>query len=272
MVVFPDCKINLGLNILHKREDDFHNLETVFFPLEFNDVLEVVSCDSKTEFINTGISGGELENNLCLKAYRLLKKDFPSLPEIKLHLHKIIPVGAGLAGGSANAAFTLTLLNEKFKLNIPFEKLLVYASQLGSDCPFFLINSPCFATGVGEKLMKLNLSLSSYKVLLVNPPIHISTKELFSKITPAIPSKSIKEIILQPIDSWKNELKNDFEPIVFSMFPQIEKLKESLYQHKAIYASMTGTGSTVYGIFNKKERVYLPKEKGFFYKWINELS
>jgi len=269
MITFPNCKINLGLNILQKRADGFHNLETVFYPLAFNDVLEVVSTDKQTEFINTGIPGGEKEKNLCLKAYTLLKKHYPHLPEIKMHLHKTIPVGAGLGGGSSDAAFTLTILNEKFNLNISIEQLFEYASQLGSDCPFFLLNSPCFATGVGERLTKLDLSLSRYKILLINPGIHISTKELFSKITPSIPAKSIKEIILQPIESWKNEMENDFEPIVFSMFGEIKKLKESLYQQNAIYASMTGTGSSVYGIFNANDQINFPFDKRYFYKWIS---
>ncbi len=269
MITFPNCKINLGLNILQKRKDGYHDLETVFYPITFNDVLEIVSGDKKSGLINTGISAGKPEENLCLKAYQLLKKDYPHLPEIKMHLHKAIPVGAGLGGGSSDAAFTLWLLNEKFDLNISIEQLLVYASQLGSDCPFFLINSPCLATGVGEKLMKLNLSLSSYKILLINPGIHISTKELFRKITPAIPRKSIKEIILQPIESWKNDLKNDFEPIVFSMYAEIEKLKESLYQHNAIYASMSGTGSSVYGLFRANDKIDFPFDKKHFYRWIS---
>lgn len=268
MITFPNCKINLGLNILQKREDGFHNLETVFYPLPFNDILEVVNSDTQTEFINTGISGGETKNNLCLKAYHLLKKDYPYLPEIKMHLHKAIPVGAGMAGGSADAAFSLMLLNEKFDLKITTEQLLVYASQLGSDCPFFIINSPCFASGTGEKLVKINLSLSSYKILLINPGIHISTKELFEKITPASPQKSIREIIQQPISTWRKDLKNDFEPVVFTMYPEIGKVKKSLYEHNAVYASMTGTGSTVFGIFNRDENVEIARNKKYFYHWL----
>ncbi len=269
MVTFPNCKINLGLNILQKRKDGYHDLETVFYPVALNDVLEVVSSEGKTEFKNTGISGGEPSNNLCLKAFYLLKKDYPHLPEIKMHLHKTIPVGAGLGGGSADAAFTLSLINQKYALNIPFDDLLVYASQLGSDCPFFLLNSPCFATGAGEKMEPIHLSLSSFKILLINPGIHISTKELFGKITPATPQQSIKEIIRQPIETWKNDLKNDFEPIVFSKYEEIKKLKEDLYKKNAVYAAMTGTGSTIYGIFKKNLQVDLIINKDFFYKWIN---
>ncbi|HSN10207.1 MAG TPA: 4-(cytidine 5'-diphospho)-2-C-methyl-D-erythritol kinase, partial [Hanamia sp.] len=229
----------------------------------------IVTSENKTEFKNTGISGGDITNNLCLKAFYLLKKEYPHLPEIKMHLHKTIPVGSGLGGGSADAAFTLLLLNQKYDLNIPFDNLLGYASQLGSDCSFFILNSPCFASGVGEKMEEINLSLSSYKILLINPGIHISTKELFSKITPTTPQKSIKEIIRQPTETWKNDLKNDFEPIVFSKYEEIKKLKEDLYKLNAVYASMTGTGSTVFGIFNKKDKVDINLENNFFYKWID---
>src|SRR6185312_8358936 len=271
MVTFPNCKINLGLNILQKREDAFHDIETVFFPLPFTDVLEIVSSDKETALINTGIVVGQIENNLCLRAYHLLKKDFPQLPEIRIHLHKVIPMGAGLGGGSADAAFTLSLLNEKYNLNISRQQLFVYASLLGSDCAFFLLNKPCFATGRGEKMEEINLSLSAYKILLVNPGIHVNTKEIFQQITPTIPSKRIRKIIAQPIETWKYDLKDDFEEIVFSQYPEIKKIKEDLYSHDAVYASMTGTGSTVLGIFNKNEEVHYPLEKDRFHRWIESL-
>ena len=269
MVTFPNCKINLGLNILQKRQDGYHDLETVFFPLVLNDILEIISSEEKTQLINTGILAGENEDNLCLKAFHLLKKDFPQLPEIKMHLHKTIPLGAGLGGGSGNAAFTLLLLDKKYNLKISEEQLFVYASLLGSDCPFFLLNKPCFATGRGDELKEINLSLSGYKILLINPGIHVNTKELYQQIKPVVPSKKIREIIQQPIQSWKHELKNDFEKIVFAKYPEIEKLKQNLYNHEAVYASMTGSGSTVFSIFNSKEEVDFAVPKGYFYKWIN---
>lgn len=272
MVTFPNCKINLGLNILQKREDGFHDIETVFFPLSFTDILEITTSENSGGFKNSGISAGEEGNNLCIKAFDLLKKDFPELPEIKMHLHKAIPLGAGLGGGSADAAFTLLLLNKKYSLQIPQSKLFDYALQLGSDCPFFLINKPCLATGRGEKMKELPLSLSSYKILIVNPGIYINTKEIFQLIRPAYPLKRIKEIIQQPINTWKDELINDFEKIVFNIHPEIKKIKENLYMHKAIYASMTGTGSTVFGIFNKKNDINSPVEKGYFHKWIGNLD
>ena len=272
MVIFPNCKINLGLNILQKRDDGYHDIETVFFPLPFTDALEIITSQNTSKFKNTGISAGENENNLCLKAYRLIKKNFPQLPEIDMHLHKTIPTGAGLGGGSADAAFTLLLLNKKYELNISDSKLSAYALQLGSDCPFFLLNKPCLASGRGEIMEEINLSLSAYKILIINPGIHLNTKEIFQQIKPAFPSKKIKEIIQQPVDIWKKELVNDFEKVVFSLHPEIEKIKESLYQHKAIYASMTGTGSTVFGIFKKEDDVDYPVEKGYFQKWITDLD
>jgi 4-diphosphocytidyl-2-C-methyl-D-erythritol kinase len=268
MVTFPNCKINLGLNILQKRSDGYHDIETVFFPIPFTDILEIVSSENETELINTGIRVEGNENNLCVKAYNLLKKDFPQLRKIKIHLHKVIPLGAGLGGGSADGAFTLSLLNEKYHLNMSPEQLFVYASLLGSDCPFFLLNKPCFATGRGDKMEPINLLLSEYKILLIHPGIHISTKDLFHEITPTFPTKRIKEIIKQPIETWKNELINDFEEIVFLKHAQIKTIKQHLYYHGAVYASMTGTGSTVFGIFNSNEEINYPVEKGYFYKWI----
>ncbi|HEY5393169.1 MAG TPA: 4-(cytidine 5'-diphospho)-2-C-methyl-D-erythritol kinase, partial [Hanamia sp.] len=172
MILFPNCKLNLGLNILQKREDGYHDIETVFFPLPFYDALEIVTSGTKSIFTNNGISGGNAADNLCMKAYQLLKNDYPHLPEVKIHLHKTIPVGAGLGGGSADAAFTILLLNQKYNLQIPENKLFEYALLLGSDCPYFLLNKPAFATGRGEILEEINLSLSKYKILIVNPGIH----------------------------------------------------------------------------------------------------
>lgn len=268
MILFPNCKINLGLNILQKREDGYHNIETVFFPLPFYDILETVTSETKSTFTNTGISIGRSADNLCVKAYGLLKKDYPHLPEVKLHLHKAIPVGAGLGGGSADAAFTLSLLNKKYQLAIPEKQLLEYALQLGSDCPFFLLNKAALASSRGDKMEAINLSLSEYKILIINPGIHVSTKELFAEISLAIPRKKISQIIRQPVETWKNELINDFEKIAFIKYPSIQKIKEKLYANKAIYSSMTGTGSTVFGIFNATEKIDLMFEKGYFYKWI----
>ncbi|MDQ2720160.1 MAG: 4-(cytidine 5'-diphospho)-2-C-methyl-D-erythritol kinase [Bacteroidota bacterium] len=268
MVTFPNCKINLGLNILQKREDGYHDIETVFYPIPVKDILEIISSENKTDFYNTGIETGDHENNLCLKAFHLLKKAFPELPEIKMHLHKVIPTGAGLGGGSADASFTLLMLNKKYNLNIPEQKLFEYALQLGSDCPFFLLNKPCFASGRGEQLEPIHLSLSEYKILIVNPGIHINTKETFAEITPAVTSKKIKQIILQPLSTWKNELVNDFEMIVFAKHPEIKKIKEEMYTRGAVYSAMSGTGSSVFGIFDKNVDFNYSPKKDNFHKWI----
>lgn len=266
MIVFPNCKINLGLNILRKRDDGFHDLETVFFPIDLRDALEIIPSPNKTQITVTGIAAGNPENNLCLKAYHLLKNDYPQMPEINIHLHKAIPIGAGLGGGSADAASMLQLLNEKFNLNISPDKLFVYALQLGSDCSFFLLNKPCLATGRGEVLEPINMPLSGYKILLINPGIHISTAEAFKKIKPAIPAKKIKDIILQPIETWKRELSNDFENYVFERYPLIKKIKEDIYKAGAVYAAMSGSGSTIFGIFKKDVLIRYKTEPGFFYK------
>ncbi|MDX2047551.1 MAG: 4-(cytidine 5'-diphospho)-2-C-methyl-D-erythritol kinase [Chitinophagaceae bacterium] len=298
MIVFPNCKINLGLNIVKKRKDGYHDLETVFYPLGLKDALEVIKDEGGKEqgskskgrdtmpkkqeasenesgtikdvrFSKSGIGiDGKDEQNLCIKAYQLLKKDFPDLPAVQIHLHKAIPTGAGLGGGSADGAFTLQLLNQKFNLNIPAEKLIDYALQLGSDCPFFIINKPCFATGRGEFLQKINLYLSAFSFLLVNPGIHISTTWAFSKLTPHPSAKPVKEVIEQPIETWKAELINDFEPIVFDAYPEIRAIKETMYYAGAVYSSMTGSGSTVFGIFPKNRLPQLFGDKSYIVKEI----
>lgn len=261
MVNFPNCKINLGLNIIRKREDGYHDLETVFYPISITDALEIITAEKATaktdiEFSSSGLQiDGSIENNLCIKAYRLLKKDFPELPDIKMHLHKAIPMGAGLGGGSADAAFALLLLNDKFNLNISTDQLINYSLQLGSDCPFFIINKPCFATGRGEVLEEISLDLSKYKLVIVNLGIHISTGWAFSQIAPTQPAIFIKEIIQQPVETWKDNLVNDFEAPVLSHYPELKELKDKLYQSGALYASISGSGSTFYGIFNKSAEI-----------------
>ena len=189
MVSFPNCKINLGLNIVNKRNDGYHDFETVFFPIHLKDALEIIEKE-KFEFSTSGLPiEGEPEKNLCIKAYQLLKKDFPQLPAVQMHLHKAIPMGAGLGGGSADGAFTLKLLNKKFDLSLSEKQLINYSLQLGSDCPFFILNKPCFATGRGEILEQIDLDLSEYKILIVHPAIHISTAWAFSTIKPLKPVK-----------------------------------------------------------------------------------
>jgi 4-diphosphocytidyl-2-C-methyl-D-erythritol kinase len=255
MVVFPNAKINLGLRILSKREDGYHNLNTVFFPIQSCDALEIITqsrSDAPVEFSTSGREiPGDLETNLCLKAYHLLKKDFPQLPSIKVHLHKQIPMGAGLGGGSSDGAFMLKLLNEKFNLNINQDKLIEYALQLGSDCPFFIVNSPVLAESRGEIMKPILLNLNGKKITLVCPGIHISTKEAFSNVKPNKEVPSCEELVALPIERWRNTLINDFENSVFPSHPEIATIKEKLYELGAVYASMSGTGSTVYGIFEE---------------------
>ncbi|MFM6969095.1 MAG: 4-(cytidine 5'-diphospho)-2-C-methyl-D-erythritol kinase [Sediminibacterium sp.] len=254
MICFPTCKINLGLRITQKRADGFHALETVFYTLSLTDALEIITADADITapltFTSSGLAiNGDTSDNLCCKAYWLLKKDFPNIPNIKMHLHKNIPMGAGLGGGSSDGAFTLTLLNQLFDLQISQNKLMQYALTLGSDCPFFILNSPAFATGRGEILTPTNVNLDGYSIVIINPGIGISTKTAFSFITPKQPSTHIPEILQLPISSWRDTLINDFEAPIFKAYPALQNIKETLYQKGALYAAMTGTGSTVYGIF-----------------------
>jgi len=258
VIVFPNCKINLGLRILRKRSDGYHDLETIFYPLPLFDVLEIQQSsgsDSKLSFSTTGLPVESNLNNLCARAYELLKNDLLKLPSVLMHLHKEIPVGGGLGGGSADGAFALKLMNEKFGLGLTLQQLTGYALQLGSDCPFFIINKPAYATGRGEKLEDLNLDLSGYKFIVVNPGILVKTSEAFKGIVSSAPQRSLKEIIGQPIGTWKSDLANDFEATIFVQHPEIKTIKNALYEKGALYASMSGSGSSVYGMFEKETQL-----------------
>ena len=255
MITYPNAKINLGLNIVEKRPDGYHNLETVFYPINLQDALEVNLLEGEEEF-SLKVSGvpieGEPENNLVVKAYRLLKKDYPEMPAIDIHMYKHIPTGAGLGGGSADAAFMIKLLNEKFKLNLSIEKMEEYAAILGADCAFFIQNKPVFATGIGNIFEPIQLSLKGYYLVLVKPDIFVSTKDAFAHIIPSQPTQSLKEIIRMPVETWRATMKNDFEDSVFQKFPEIAAIKDKLYDLGAVYASMSGSGSSVYGIFREQ--------------------
>lgn len=258
MIQFSPCKINLGLSILAKRADGFHALETVFYPVALNDIVEIVPSKLFT-FSHTGISiPGDASNNLCVKAYHLLKADFPQINNVQLHLHKNIPMGAGLGGGSGDGTTVLKMLNNLFNLNISKEKLLHYAASLGSDCPFFVFNESCHATGRGEILKPIAIDLSGYTIALVHPGIHIATAWAFQQLSPCEKEKSIAEIIKQPIETWKAELINDFEAPVFKANPLLEKIKNNLYNQGALYASMSGSGSSLFGIFPKGSKIESP--------------
>jgi 4-diphosphocytidyl-2-C-methyl-D-erythritol kinase len=273
MVSFPNCKINLGLNIIRKREDGFHDLETVFYPIQIKDALEITTLHQNSSNLppvinqlssvisTTGLPvDGDAGNNLCIKAWQLLRQDFPQLPPIHIHLHKAIPMGAGLGGGSADGAFTLLLLNQKFQLGLSTEQLIAYSLTLGSDCPFFIGNQPCLGTGRGEKLQPVALNLSAYKIIIVNPRIHINTGWAFSHITPALPEKRVPDVIAQPLDTWKESLINDFEAPVLEHYPEIRDIKNKLYNSGAVYAAMSGSGSSFFGIFecNKPVNITFP--------------
>ena len=251
MIQFPNCKINLGLSILAKRADGYHELETVFYPIAVSDALEILPAANLT-MTQSGIAvPGDPAQNLCLKAYHLLKKDFPALPAVQMHLHKNIPMGAGLGGGSSDGTSTLLILNQQFSLGLNDQQLIDYASQLGSDCPFFVYNKACHATGRGEILTPIHLDLSNYQFLLVHPGVHIATAWAFQQLNPHTKSESIQAIIEKPITDWKNYLINDFEAPVFKAEPTLSAIKDQLYQLGAIYASMSGSGSSLFGIFPK---------------------
>lgn len=255
MITYPNAKINLGLNITEKRPDGYHNLETVFYPIPLQDALEVTRLEEKKEY-TLKISGtpieGEDDQNLVVKAYRLLKTDFPQMTGVDIHMYKHIPTGAGLGGGSADAAFMIKLLNEKFNLQLSIPQMEAYAARLGADCAFFIQNKPVFATGIGNIFEPVELSLKGYYLVLVKPDIFVSTKDAYALTHPQKPVVSIKEIICQPIETWKDALKNDFEDSVFPKFPEIAAIKDKLYDMGAVYASMSGSGSSVFGIFKSQ--------------------
>jgi len=249
MLAFPNAKINLGLLITEKRPDGFHNLQSCFYPVEWTDVLEVVPATQFT-FSSSGLTiPGNAQTNLCVRAYNLLKNDFDLSP-VHLHLHKIVPIGAGLGGGSADAAFTLKLLDAYFKLEITTDKLEEYARQLGSDCAFFVQNQPMYCVEKGDIFEDIDLDLRGYYIILVYPNLAISTAEAYANVRPRMPQTSLRDYIQQPIDEWRDTVHNDFEDSLFPRYPLLKQLKQQLYELGAVYASMSGSGSTVYGIFN----------------------
>ncbi len=263
MLVFSNCKINIGLYITEKRADGYHNLETVFYPVPLYDVIELMEAP-KTEITIIGQSiPGAPENNIVLKAWHMLKQDFPILPSVHFYLLKNIPVGAGLGSGSANGAYTLIALNRKYRLQLSMQQLIDYALQLGSDCPFFIINQPCIATGRGEVLKPIELNLSGYQLVIVNPGIHVATTWAFGQTRPRRASTHLCSTITMPVASWRNIITNDFEESVIHTIPEIGTIKNYLYQQGAEFVLMSGSGSTVYGLF-KKEVSAAPMNEQYF--------
>jgi 4-diphosphocytidyl-2-C-methyl-D-erythritol kinase len=274
MITFPNAKINLGLNILKKRADGYHNLETVFYPVPVEDALEIkVTEGAEHKFIlhQSGIAiAGKTEDNLAVRAYRLLDRDF-DLPPVEIYLYKHIPLGAGLGGGSANAAFMLKLLNERLGLQLNTEQLEKYAAMLGADCAFFIKNTPVFAEGTGNIFSPISLSLKGYGLVIVKPDVFVSTRDAFSFICPRKPEYSLKEVITHPINEWKGLMKNDFEESVFHQYPIIGKIKAELYKQGATYAALSGSGASVFGLFDPN--IPIPKitlENSFYFQCIIE--
>lgn len=271
MITFPDCKINLGLNVVERRPDGYHNLETVFYPVPITDALEVqamdelfpsaVDCDLKVT--NLVIEGDE-QRNLVVRAYQLLKQDFPQLPRVHVHLYKNIPTQAGMGGGSSDCAFMLSLLNEQFALGLSKQQLIGYAARLGADCAFFILNEPAYAEGIGERLQPVDLRLQGMYLAVVRPDIPVSTKEAFSLIKPQRPGKNCRDIVMQPVETWREELKNDFEQSVFALHPEIALIKQQLYEQGAVYAAMSGSGSAVFGLFREPQTDFASRFPSMF--------
>lgn len=252
MITFPNAKINLGLDVVEKRPDGYHNLETVFYPIPLYDILEITKSEDETSFTmhNAEFEGND-NDNLVVKAYNILATDY-EMPKVNISLYKNIPTGAGMGGGSADAAFALKMLNSIAELNLSDEKLEEYAARLGADCAFFIKNKPAYATGIGNILTPIDCNLAGFYIVVVKPDIHISTKEAYSLVNPQYPQNPLADIINMPVEEWKGLMKNDFEKSVFAKFPAVRDIKEKLYDLGAVYASMSGSGSAFFGIFPKK--------------------
>jgi len=252
MLVFPNAKLNLGLYVTERRPDGFHRLESVFLPLPWTDVLELVPARAG-QATSITLSGrpipGDPATNLCLKAYELLQADYPALPAAQLYLHKIVPIGAGLGGGSADAAFALKAANEFFGLDLSVETLEGYARRLGSDCAFFIRNQPVLAVERGDVFEEIQLSLAKLPCVVVYPNLHISTAEAYARIVPKPPAHALREALAQPLETWRATVSNDFETALMPAFPVLAHIKQQLYAAGAAYASLSGSGSAVYGLW-----------------------
>ena len=259
MIRFPIAKINLGLNVVARRPDGYHDLETVFYPVPIKDALEVqvmdelfpsaYDCDLKVTNLN--IEGDE-QKNLVVRAYNLLKRDFPQMGRVHAHLYKAIPTQAGMGGGSSDCAAMILLLNDLFGLKLSEQQMIDYAAKLGADCAFFIIGKPAYAEGIGEKLVPIDLNLSGYYLGVVRPDIPVSTKEAFSLVKPMRPTENCRDVVAQPVATWRERLTNDFEQSVFALHPEIGQIKEQLYALGADYAAMSGSGSALFGLFQKE--------------------
>ena len=271
MITFPIAKINLGLNVVEKRPDGYHNLQTVFYPVPIRDAIEAypmdkafpaeVDCDLKVG--NLHIEGDE-QQNLVVRAYRLLKADFPTLPRLHVHLWKGIPTQAGMGGGSSDCAYMLRLLNAQFGLGLSDGQLAAYAARLGADCAFFIYSCPCYAEGIGEQLQPISLDLSRWYIGVVRPDIPVPTREAFSRIRPHFPAQCCRDVVALPVEEWRHRLTNDFEESVFALHPEIGAVKEQLYKMGATYAAMSGSGSALFGLFKEEPRALRETFPGMF--------
>lgn len=254
MITFPHAKINIGLQVTERRPDGYHNLDTVFYPIPIQDALEVIVAEGADYDCRLHISGieiaGDPDTNLVVRAYRLLAADY-TLPSVDIYLHKHIPTGAGLGGGSADASFMLRLLNEMFALGISTDKLEAYAAQLGADCPFFITGRPVYATGIGNEFHPIDLDLSGWHLVVVKPDVFVSTKEAYSMVRPAKPEVTLDQKIALPLDEWKESISNDFEEGIFALHPELNDIKAKLYALGARYAAMSGSGSALFGLFEQ---------------------
>ena len=271
MITFPIAKINLGLNVVERRPDGYHNLQTVFYPVPLKDAIEVmpmdegfpsdVECDLKVT--NISIDGDE-QRNLVVRAYQMLKQDFPALPRVHVHLWKGIPTQAGMGGGSSDCGFMISLINRMFDLGLSEEQMIQYAARLGADCAFFILSRPCYAEGIGERLEPIALDLSGWYIGVVRPDIPVPTKEAFSRIHPHFPTKNCREVVMQPVETWHKDLVNDFEESVFALHPEIGDIKNRLYDMGATYAAMSGSGSALFGLFKEKPEHLAQAFNGIF--------
>ncbi len=250
MVVFPNAKINIGLDIVSRRSDGYHNIETIMVPVPWRDILEIVPAQGSESTLT--ITGRKVdcpvEKNLVMKAFRAMQQSY-NVPDVDIYLHKVIPDGAGLGGGSADAAYMITAVNELFNLNATKEDLAKVAATIGADCPFFIYNTPMLATGIGAEFCDIELDLAGYKILIVKPQVSVPTAQAYAGVTPQMPERSLKELIATPPCQWLGVVKNDFEKSIFLIHPIVAKLKQEIIKMGAEYASMSGSGSAVYGIF-----------------------
>ena len=254
MITFPCAKINIGLQVTERRPDGYHNLDTIFYPIPLHDALEVVPAESEGYDCRLHLSGVNIEGapdtNLVVRAYRLLANDF-ALPPVDIYLHKHIPTGAGLGGGSADASYMLRLLREMYDLNVSDEQLETYAAKLGADCPFFITGRPVYATGIGNEFHPIDLDLSGWHLVVVKPDVFVSTKEAYSMVRPAKPEVTLDQKIALPLDEWKESISNDFEEGIFALHPELNDIKAKLYALGARYAAMSGSGSALFGLFEQ---------------------